>query len=62
MYYKNKQEEIICTAIEDCKNKTIQQMKELYNDNELYNNKITVMINERLQDLNYTDGTGSLYT
>ena len=66
MYYKNEQEKIICETIKECKNKTIQQMRELYKietckNDKIYNGVVESMINERLQELNYNDGTGSLY-
>jgi len=65
MYYKNDSEKIICEAINDCKNKTIEQMEQLIkidnNENSLYNSIIIEMIIDRQQDLDYADRTGSLY-
>ena len=65
MYYKNDSEKIICEAIKDCTNKTIEQMEQLIkvdtNENSLYNSVIMEMIIDRQQDLEYADRTGSLY-
>jgi hypothetical protein len=58
---KQEQKSIYFSAIEECKNKTVSQMKTLFNSNTIHDTAITNMINQRTAELNYNDGTGALY-
>lgn len=66
MYYKNEQERITSEAINDCAYKSVKRMRELLKPEEtdndkLYNSVVREMIQDRIQDLNYNDGTGRIY-
>lgn len=58
---KQDRETLIFDIIDSCKDKTIKEMREQLNGDELHDSVVNTMIQQRTSELEYSDGTGAVY-